>query len=201
MFEPRDERTNRPAKYCSRQCGRTARYSRVVLACSQCGQDFERKRYMAHWSQERGPFCGFECYGRWQAQHTRGPSNPFYNPARHQLLTCDYCGTSFHRPKWIRSGELHFCTRHCFQHFAKVAYRRGLPRSYGRSWISVRKQALRRDHHQCQDCGAGTDLVVHHKRPYKSFESSLDAHVLDNLVTLCRACHRRLHNQLAASGH
>src|SRR5690349_4837363 len=77
-FVPKDERPNRPAKYCSQECGRHARYSRVTLQCRQCGKTFARKQYMAEWSQERGPFCSFHCYGQWQKLHTTGPDNPRY---------------------------------------------------------------------------------------------------------------------------
>ncbi|MFU8870248.1 HNH endonuclease, partial [Natronococcus sp.] len=33
---------------------------------------------------------------------------------------------------------------------------------------------------------------VHHVRPVRSFENAEDAHTLDNVVTLCRSCHRRV---------
>ena len=88
LFEPKDERSNRPAKYCSRDCGRRARYSQVTLTCRQCGRDFQRKAYMADWSQERGPFCGFACYGEWQKLNALGADNPNYSP------------NSVHRDAW-----------------------------------------------------------------------------------------------------
>lgn len=80
QFEPKDDRPNRPARFCSRECGRTARRSRVVLTCRQCGCSFERKAYMADWSKSRGPFCGFRCYGEWQRLHTHGEANPNFRP-------------------------------------------------------------------------------------------------------------------------
>ncbi len=47
-----------------------------------------------------------------------------------------------------------------------------------------REKVLARDHHLCRVCGTRTPLVVHHRRP-----SNLPA----ALITLCRACHARLH--------
>ena len=79
-FEPKDDRPNRPARYCSRKCGQPNQPSRVTLTCRQCGRQFERKRYMEQWSQDRGPFCGFRCYGQWQKEHIAGEANPNYQP-------------------------------------------------------------------------------------------------------------------------
>jgi hypothetical protein len=75
-----DEKKGRVSRYCSRQCSSEARKRRVVLECIQCLQPFERKEYMANWSKERGPFCGFDCYAVWQAIHTRGENNPNFVP-------------------------------------------------------------------------------------------------------------------------
>lgn len=75
-----DERKERPSLYCSRACRDEAMRTRVTLVCVQCQQEFRRKAYMAEWSQERGPFCSFRCYGRWQKEHTAGEANPNYVP-------------------------------------------------------------------------------------------------------------------------
>ena len=79
-FVPKNWRPTRETKYCSRPCRDLGMSTRVILKCRQCGKDFERKAYMADWSQERGPFCGFECYGAWQQEHTGGPDNPNFVP-------------------------------------------------------------------------------------------------------------------------
>lgn len=80
-FQPKDDRPSRPARYCSRACGQPNRKARVVLTCRHCRQQFERKRYMRAWSQERGPFCSFGCYGAWQAANVLGQKNPNFVPA------------------------------------------------------------------------------------------------------------------------
>ena len=43
---------------------------------------------------------------------------------------------------------------------------------------------LARDHRTCRVCQASAPLVVHHRRP---------ANRPSALITLCRACHARLH--------
>ena len=47
-----------------------------------------------------------------------------------------------------------------------------------------REKILARDHHRCRVCGAREWLVVHHRHP---------RHTYDSLITLCAACHARLH--------
>jgi hypothetical protein len=79
-FDCWDYRPTRPQRLCSRACRDAAQTTRVVLECRQCRRPFERKAYMEGWSQERGPFCSFDCYGQWQAENTAGEANPNYHP-------------------------------------------------------------------------------------------------------------------------
>lgn len=156
-FVPKDSHRARSVpKYCSRQCSSLGRRKRVRLVCRQCGQEFERKAYMQDWSQARGPFCGFACYGQWQREHPEAaplPKSPHgHNPDR--------------RPR-------------------------------GPEWEQIREQVLERDQHRCVTCHSRHSLHVHHIRPYDQCESREDANALDNLLTLCKACHRRLHNRLS----
>ncbi len=65
---------------------------------------------------------------------------------------------------------------------------------YGANWASQRLLTLERDRYTCQVCGrteAGPNLHVHHKVPFKNFNSYLDANQTSNLITLCSTCHRR----------
>ena len=54
----------------------------------------------------------------------------------------------------------------------------------------VRKQALARDGYRCRACGIAEDLTVHHE--VKARTAPDLAFSLDNLITLCRACHGRV---------
>jgi DEAD/DEAH box helicase domain-containing protein len=76
------------------------------------------------------------------------------------------------------------------------------PNDYGPNWTGQRQAAQERDGHRCRTCGAeprpGQGLHVHHIRPFREYgyipgqnENYRLANVLDNLVTLCPACHRR----------
>lgn len=64
---------------------------------------------------------------------------------------------------------------------------------YGPTWGAIRKLVLRRDENRCRLCGAkdtGQGLHVHHKVPFRRFSSPEKANELNNLITLCPACHR-----------
>jgi DEAD/DEAH box helicase domain-containing protein len=75
------------------------------------------------------------------------------------------------------------------------------PNDYGPNWDEQREAARQRDGHRCRQCGAaepGRQHDVHHVRPFREFgyvrgqnENYRQANALDNLITLCRACHRR----------
>ncbi len=69
------------------------------------------------------------------------------------------------------------------------------PNDYGPKWENQRKRARQRDGYRCQVCGAPEQERahhVHHKTPFKMFSSFTQANVLENLVTLCPDCHRRV---------
>jgi DEAD/DEAH box helicase domain-containing protein len=76
------------------------------------------------------------------------------------------------------------------------------PNDYGPDWPKIRERVRARDGFKCQVCGApespSTTLRtarqhdVHHKTPFRSFVSTADANRLENLVTLCPSCHRKV---------
>jgi 5-methylcytosine-specific restriction endonuclease McrA len=59
------------------------------------------------------------------------------------------------------------------------------------SYESVRKQILLRDGWRCQSCGTMSNLEVHHR----TFRSHSGADSEENLITLCAACHARVHRR------
>jgi DEAD/DEAH box helicase domain-containing protein len=83
--------------------------------------------------------------------------------------------------------------------------------SRGPNWPQQRALALARDEHRCRQCGAaelrGRSHDVHHLMPFQAYgwapgqnEAYLLANRLDNLVTLCAACHRLSERQVAVNG-
>ncbi len=69
----------------------------------------------------------------------------------------------------------------------KAAPLRRDPLSYER----LRQQILRRDGWRCQSCGTMSNLEVHHRE----FRSHSGADSEENLITLCTACHARVHSR------
>jgi 5-methylcytosine-specific restriction endonuclease McrA len=57
------------------------------------------------------------------------------------------------------------------------------------AYAQLRRQVLERDHWRCQNCGSLQNLQVHHQQ----LRSQSGSDVEDNLITLCEACHRRMH--------
>ncbi|MBN1439277.1 MAG: DEAD/DEAH box helicase [Anaerolineales bacterium] len=80
------------------------------------------------------------------------------------------------------------------------------PNNYGPSWTEARRAARARDEFRCARCGAPESLRrehdVHHLVPFRSFgyvpgqnENHKLANAVENLVTLCPACHQRVEAQ------
>jgi DEAD/DEAH box helicase domain-containing protein len=74
---------------------------------------------------------------------------------------------------------------------------------YGPNWQTQRAVVRARDHYRCSVCDAaepaGREHDVHHKIPFRAFgyvpgvnDFYLQANRLENLMLLCRTCHRRL---------
>jgi len=69
------------------------------------------------------------------------------------------------------------------------------PNDYGPNWEGQRQLARLRDGFRCQVCSleeAGRSHDIHHKIPFRKFPSYREANQLENLVTLCPACHQRV---------
>jgi 5-methylcytosine-specific restriction endonuclease McrA len=60
----------------------------------------------------------------------------------------------------------------------------------------LRRAVLRRDRWHCQKCGSTTNLEVHHQQ----LRSHGGTDVLDNLITLCRNCHAKIHTKKGEMG-
>lgn len=69
------------------------------------------------------------------------------------------------------------------------------PNDYGPDWTRIRDRVRARDKYTCQVCGAietNRQHDVHHKIPFRSFTSFIEANRLENLTTLCPSCHHKV---------
>jgi 5-methylcytosine-specific restriction enzyme A len=68
-----------------------------------------------------------------------------------------------------------------------------------RQWLDLRAEALARDNHECQRCKKQGKYhkaeCVHHIKEVKPYPWL--ALTLDNLMSLCNACHNQVHDRVA----
>ncbi|MCU4802037.1 HNH endonuclease [Halobacteria archaeon HArc-gm2] len=173
--------------------------------CELCDQSFEY-----YPSEKDGVYCP-NCVenASWRDPPViSGTDHHSWNGGK-LTLSCDVCEATVERYPSAVNGEATLCDRECFEAWLSEEFTGdGHPNwlgggtgSYGKGWNQVRKRALERDGHACVMCETGADELgrnpdVHHLIPVRVFvESPLltieDAHTLDNVVSLCPACHRR----------
>lgn len=126
-------------------------------------------------------------------------------------VSCSHCNnTKSLFPSEVDERTNHFCDRTCYREWLSSTQRAnqkwcksdnpnwsgGVDADdlYRKGWPRARRRTLQRDGHSCQRCGASRDELgqnpdVHHIQPVRIFDEPHDAHTLDNLVCLCRACH------------
>jgi len=141
-------------------------WSRKHEQCRECGTT-ERKHY--------GKGLCWRCYNR--AKYQTDPEPQKARSARHYRShaeeKCDYQRDYYNRTRDVRLA--HMKARREEQHFS-----------------GNREAVLDRDDHKCQICNTSRYLVVHHRDGQGRGHSSPN-NELDNLITLCRACHVRVH--------
>lgn len=177
-------------------------HGNTEASCIECGATF-----LYYPSEKRGLFCpdcvqddGVPCVPP-KADTTDGRTS----------VECAQCRTSLDVPasKASQQDRL-FCDRECYATWlaeerrqngvwadsANPNWHEGSNREgrYGEGWPSARKRTLDRDEYTCQRCGTpctelGRNPDVHHIEPVRTFDDPVEAHTLDNLVCLCRACH------------
>jgi hypothetical protein len=188
------------AAYLSTLSGeKSPHYERVEVSCDNCGEKIEK--IPSNISEEN--YCCEECMSEAFGEKYSGKGNPSWDGGK-ENRECDWCGEKY--KEWP-SQDKRFCGEQCraewfsenFSGEDNPSWAGGYDGNYGEMWHLRRKEALARDSWKCQECGIAqeecrekhaTGLHVHHKTPYRTFDSDEEAHALDNLVTLCPPCHR-----------
>lgn len=182
----------------------------VRVQCSQCGKELKRDTSKLQRNQDF--FCGAECWNQWRKVHMRRDGNPNW---KEPIQThCATCGAPIERNAarvGTETRKVHFCSKACkYQWMSKAfsgpnnyAWKGGCIDYYGPNWREQKRLARQRDGNRCQVCGKtakknGRDMDVHHIKPFRSFDYLPDqnlnyeqANALDNLICLCRACHKK----------
>lgn len=181
------------------------------VACTQCGVIFHTSKQRLR-KNKKGNFCSLKCYDAFRRETGYNKPPPRKDdPSKTLNLVCSQCGKEFKRKIYnIKPSKygVTFCSRKCAGHWRSENltgedspnWKGGYHYEYGGShWKRQRRLARERDHHICQDCGIteqewGYKLDVHHIVAYDLFDDPKDANHLNNLVTLCRKCHSKYHN-------
>lgn len=203
-------------RYCSDNCREAAvsfvgkenpnyRGGKETTACAICDDEFDY--YPSEKPGRYCPTCVEEKEWRHQPELNQ-EANPRWNGGK-QTYECDVCSDSFERYPSEVTGEVAVCSPECQNEWLSEAFTgAGHPNweggdtgSYGPGWNAVRREALERDGHTCVICGTtreelGRNPDVHHIVPVRAFAASpdhdvADAHYLENVVSLCVACHRK----------
>lgn len=155
--------------------------------CKRCGETFEY-----YPSNKAGVYCP-ECV----AESEAFLGEPHRADADRVTKECDFCDCEMTvLQSRLERGEGRFCGFECLcDWMAKDG--RAETTDYGENWKPVKRRALERDDHSCQNCGKTADQLgqepdVHHITPIKTFDEPKEGHTLDNVICLCRSCHRRV---------
>ncbi|WP_259369962.1 HNH endonuclease [Salinarchaeum sp. Harcht-Bsk1] len=163
--------------------------------CSECGDRFE-----FYPSEKDGVYCS-SCI---DATDGLLPDNPM-EPIDRVVISCPACGEELRVLQSLldRRKRGVFCGLDCYgdwlsEHIVGPDHHQwtGSCPEYGHGWSAVRRAARVRDEYECQICGTskvdmGRNPDVHHIVPVREFPDPGDAHCLENVITLCRSCHRK----------
>lgn len=202
---------------CSKECQykyfETEYKNKNILTCNYCGSNFEviassDQKYCSVQCYNQSKECNYtehECQECGESFKARESANRIYcsnecnyeNQRNKVRRECRYCKEEYITTP---SDNPYYCSLECMGKDRRGSnhsnWKGGASLSYGYNWWKRRKQALKRDNHECVICCVskeeGRYLDVHHIKPLRTFDDLEEANKLDNLVTLCRSHHRKV---------
>lgn len=208
--------SSKASRWCSRECADIGRKRGENRQCAKCGAAFYAYPSMLKKAGRVNLYCSRGCgnaasaplrTGVKRSDETRAKISkaragvPIPKLRKPPIIhICETCSGPFEVSRSRGNAELaRFCSTDCWYRYVRLnpsasgTYRGGFEPYYGPDWASQAKKARERDNHTCQDCGLhqyNPRLDVHHLVPRRAFNGDYQAaNVLDNLVTLCKACH------------
>ncbi len=158
-----------------------------TTTCKRCETQFEY-----YPSDKHGVFCA-DCV---DAIHGfLGTPYYEYHEIKRVKKVCEQCGRiSTVLESKAKREPVRFCGQNCLRIWLSNQWQNA-ENEYNGRWREVKRKALKRDDHSCQHCGIsrgeiGHEPDVHHIEPVRTFDDPQLAHTLDNVVCLCRSCHR-----------
>lgn len=191
---------SRDRKFCSQECVRESQRNRVTLTCPVCGESFD----VQEGQKDYRVCCSYSCAGKRQSRERVGENHPNY--VESVVVECWACGEDIERkPSLINPYENHFCDHDCYAEYVSEVqsgenHYKWSPDSdsdYGDGWNEEKRETVReRDDYECQVCGIqqgeiNEKLHVHHIRKARKFDDDEKRNATENLISLCRSCHKR----------
>ncbi|WP_353612177.1 HNH endonuclease [Rhizobium sp. Root651] len=183
--------------YLAKQC-LNCRRKRIIAVCQECQTEFHQKP-----SRPRSA-CGPACAVKLRARGSRN------SQSRKVPLVCEHCG----KAKLVSPtyANRRFCSTDCANHGkcgeGSASWKGGVTSEHAafyssREWKVVCERIWARDRATCRRCGTKhrypePPYHVHHIRLWAKFPEFRTDH--DNLVLLCRGCHRFVHSRDNVSG-
>jgi len=185
---------------------------KVTVGCGYCGNNIEK--YPSVVEESDLHFCDGDCHRKWQSECKPAEEHNWYEGGPVNV-ECAWCGTEMDRKRCLlERSERFYCSTDCEANWKSEnqgAYRWDNSKDsyngdyYGANWERQREKRLMVDDYKCVICGMSEEehkefdrgLSVHHITPIDEFRQENNyvdgekANRLDNLVTLCRKCHKR----------
>ena len=213
-FEWGSRKTSR--KYCSPECRRAALAKNQksvqiqMRKCCFCGKEFR-------WSSSKPnqKYCSSECRRAYQKANSVNKQKTI----RIEKRKCAFCGKDF---EWNSSKpNQKYCTKDCRDSYYRINTKLNTQNAILRDHIYLivsslihksleegenyngkyldywklgdipertRETVFSRDQYKCRICGKDTSLDIHHI--IKRINGG--SHDIDNLITLCKSCHRAI---------
>jgi hypothetical protein len=165
------------ARFCSRQCNDLFRDKKVKRTCASCNKEFSKKPSKIFGNGKSGnigKFCCRKCYGNWISKNEQGTNNRNWKGENSISKINQRVRSSFKAKKW-------------------------------------RQDIYLRDNFTCQECGKqGSGLEAHHKKLFIILLNEAKEYLplmelfqavklynpmwdINNGITLCRDCHKKIH--------
>lgn len=174
--------------------------NRIDVNCQNCGA--EKEVIPSHHKKVENHYCSPECQS--EDQDRTGENNPSWSGGK-EIVACGYCNDELKiYPHRLDLSKSHFCNRDCKDRWLSETQVgkdhhqwKGGGLYYGERWPRMRSKVQDRDGNECQLCGDEEEEIgqkpdVHHIEPVRSFDDYEEAHTMDNMVQVCRGCHRTL---------
>jgi len=135
-------------------------------------------------------YCSANCYRIVKNNKRNKFSREELN--RNEIKKCLVCGESFETNN--RTMTKKYCSDDCRRKAERIFGSKNqtdLEYHNQRKFSGKKYDILKRDEYKCQMCGSERQLIIHHLDETGNLDNPNNAD--DNLITLCRSCHAKLH--------